>query len=1071
MLEVVRRLAVFTCLAAASSAFAQDEVDWQTIESVSLGAGERKILSVRQQGFDLAVRAVNNGEIISVQDGPDMAFGTELIALENSGQDAISYQIQIAPVLKSAVINYRFEELAINNPEDWLVALALHNAGRVWYRSDSTADEVLGLLEPLITVPASEQLQSLLWLLLADTLERSGQSERAISLLNPYMADLSRSTPRSAYLHWLYAIILNQGLYVPEALEQVELLVTSLDDIPAAAFENETERRWLEAQIRNSLGVIRVAAARRRGDDELLQSAGDLFRANLQAVQNHPDISLLARLTEYLGGFYSFTEGRSNLLSSQLLQEAESLYIEAGDQAPLSVIRNNQAYAALGRGEINEALQLYLQALELNRHSRNQEGNAYIRARLGYLYFILGDYRRAQVRYEESIGLYQRLGLLRRIVHNQLELAEVLRATDDNGAALELLLHIQANMASDAPLEERLRLASQLAHVLLDNGDTVAAADVIADINDEFSLETDSGRERLEFASRLFYVLEYDILRARLLLADGATEQASGVVKTALGQLDDGRAEPLQQLELLHLRMLIAKAERDASALLASGREGLALVNAVRNDVDYQFQGARWTSRTAHIQHLMVSTYLQRYSGTGDYASLDAAIELGQQFRALSLRQSRLSSRRDGETPGLRDARERVAGLRQELVAALLADASTAELERELARSEEDYQRQRMAVFAGNPQLISLSRSGIQQRLDDDEVALIFNPGDDQSHLVVLEQQSAAVYDLPASDELADSINAALSELATPGSELEAVRTLANLLLPAEIAVSEKNLLIEAEGLLTRLPFNVLAFYRDKGDQGATVAMVPSLSEFFAEDRSRAESQQDRLRVAIVADPIVNLLPQDNSVRQWDEPEFPRLPYTQVEAQTIMDTFGDNQTQAFMGAEANIVNLQRESSRQARILHIASHGFASEEDPLVLGLALANQPGSPVSSGLLTVEQIASTAFANELVVISACETGVGQALNGEPLMSLGRMFLANGAKAALTTLWPISDRANAEFMSSFYEALGELRLPPAQALGYAQAQLMQMPRYRHPFYWGAFQFQAIKQDAQPVYF
>lgn len=1055
----------------ASCVCAQDAADWTTARTVSLGEGERAILLLQQKGFDLAVRILIEDEVISIQEGPDYAFGTEVLALENTSSSPIDYEVQVAATLAVENPDYLLTDIPLTNSQDWVVAAALHDAARIWNRPDSLASQVIELLEPLTEQPATRSLNEILWLSYGDALVRSGQTERAIAVLGEHLVDRARNSPISIYLHWQYVIALYQGLYVPEALEQAEALVASLDEIPVSSYGNEIEAQWLTAQVKNSLGAIRVGAARLRGDDDLMRSGGELMIANLQSVQSHPDITLRARLTEYLAGFYSFSEGRSNPISRRLLQEAEALYLEAGDDGPISALRNNQAYAALGRGDFSAAQRLYLEALELRARSKHEEGHAFVRARLGYLYYTLGDFRRARVRYEESIAIYQRLGLARRLVHNQLELAEVLRSSGDNEAALELLYTIQGDMSEEEPLEARLRLGSQIAHNLIDLGDERRAAETISAFTAEFALDTDSGRERLEFASRLFYVLEYDILQARLQLSLGEVSAALELIDESLALLVDRQSEPLQHLELLHLQMLADIAQGDIERVQETGQRAVQLINAVRDEVDYQFQGARWSSRTAHIQQLLMATYLEEFRNSGDRQSLDTALLLDQRSRALDLRRSREAQRRSLQIPELQNLRKSVAQARQELVSAILAGARTGRLERELARYEEQFQSRRLELFAGNPELVSLNREQIQRQLPPQTSALIYSTGDEYSHLVILGQDGSHVHELPPMSELTVIVDAALQELAVPGNDLIKTRQLADLLFPDDVPISEQRLLIEAEGLLTRIPFNVLAFMRaTDGAESVTIVMVPSLSEYFRDIQSTSSGAPQRLQVAIVADPIVNLSASSES-QKLEEPFFPRLPYTRIEAEAIQETFSDRSSRAFLGAEASITNLYHESSRSARILHIASHGFASVDDPLVLGLALANQSGSPVASGLLTADQISSAEFSNELVVVSACETGVGQALKGEPLMSIGRMFLANGAKSALTTLWPISDRANAQFMSSFYQALGALGLSPEEALSYAQADLMQIPRYRHPFYWGAFQYQSVQKDSQPVLF
>src|SRR5690606_24030905 len=116
------------------------------------------------------------------------------------------------------------------------------------------------------------------------------------------------------------------------------------------------------------------------------------------------------------------------------------------------------------------------------------------------------------------------------------------------------------------------------------------------------------------------------------------------------------------------------------------------------------------------------------------------------------------------------------------------------------------------------------------------------------------------------------------------------------------------------------------------------------------------------------------------------------------------------------------------------IPHIGTHGYSDPTARGMNGLVLAASPDDP-ASGLLTPDDLTLYHFDNELVVISGCETGQGLLLEGEGIMSLARAFLASGAKAALASLWPVSDRASALFMGRFYRALLQERATPAQAL------------------------------------
>ena len=170
-----------------------------------------------------------------------------------------------------------------------------------------------------------------------------------------------------------------------------------------------------------------------------------------------------------------------------------------------------------------------------------------------------------------------------------------------------------------------------------------------------------------------------------------------------------------------------------------------------------------------------------------------------------------------------------------------------------------------------------------------------------------------------------------------------------------------------------------------------------------------------------------------------------------------------------------------------RILHLATHGFflqdrcpsfitagllteggvAVGDHPLLLsGLALAGanrrgeNPGAG-DDGMLTAEEIASLDLTGtEWVVLSACETGVGQVLDGEGVLGLRRAFHVAGAATLITTLWPVDDRAARVWVRTLYE--GRFRgLSTVESLRRASLRMLDAQRAAgrstHPYSWGAF--------------
>jgi CHAT domain-containing protein len=92
-----------------------------------------------------------------------------------------------------------------------------------------------------------------------------------------------------------------------------------------------------------------------------------------------------------------------------------------------------------------------------------------------------------------------------------------------------------------------------------------------------------------------------------------------------------------------------------------------------------------------------------------------------------------------------------------------------------------------------------------------------------------------------------------------------------------------------------------------------------------------------------------------------------------------------------------------------------------------------------------------------DLVVLSACQTGLGKLVRGEGMVGLTRAFLYAGSRRVAVSLWEVNDLATADFMKSFYEHMGSTS--PAAALRAAKLAMIHStsPAYRHPYYWATF--------------
>lgn len=122
-------------------------------------------------------------------------------------------------------------------------------------------------------------------------------------------------------------------------------------------------------------------------------------------------------------------------------------------------------------------------------------------------------------------------------------------------------------------------------------------------------------------------------------------------------------------------------------------------------------------------------------------------------------------------------------------------------------------------------------------------------------------------------------------------------------------------------------------------------------------------------------------------------------------------------------------------------------------------LSLIDEKGVP-QNGFLRLNEIFNLNLPAELVVLSACQTGLGEQVRGEGIISLTRGFMYAGAPRVVVSLWSVDDRATAELMTRFYTAMLKKGLKPATALRTAQIEVLKQDKWKSPYYWAAFGLQ-----------
>jgi CHAT domain-containing protein len=291
---------------------------------------------------------------------------------------------------------------------------------------------------------------------------------------------------------------------------------------------------------------------------------------------------------------------------------------------------------------------------------------------------------------------------------------------------------------------------------------------------------------------------------------------------------------------------------------------------------------------------------------------------------------------------------------------------------------------------------------------------------------------------------------------------------------PIRRLLGEKNnILISPDGVLNLIPFE---------------ALVDENNQYLVENYNFTylTSGRDLLRITaeekpnfqqpgiILADPLYNKEGEVISVEdilvqrsyQLSQKHFERLPGTAQEAEAISPLFPDALVLERLQATENALK----QVKQPQFLHLATHGFFVEkkddeenlvnDNPLLRsGLVFAGvkKGQSAGDDGILTaLEATTLDLRGTQLVVLSACDTGVGDVTTGEGIYGLRRSLVLAGSESQLISLWKVDDIATKELMVNYYQRLknNEGR---SLALHEVQREMLESQDYNKPYYWASF--------------
>lgn len=769
----------------------------------------------------------------------------------------------------------------------------------------------------------------------------------------------------------------------------------------------------------------------------IYDKALEYYTQSLQIRKKLGDIRLLATNYSNIGKVQLELGNYDQALISH--NRSLELSRQAGTPKLTSTVLNNIGVLYKMLGEYEKALDYYRQSLAIQEHATGPRATATITKNLGKLYWEMGDIEEAERHYKKALSLRREIG-----------------TPYDIASSL--------NTMADLALEKQhYRQAQKYALQIQAIGDSTDSYDILQD------------------AERYF----------------GKIHEQRGNNATALEHFKKEYAysqylPPAQQLgPLQRLARQYHKMESDNA--IVYGQKAIDIIEEHRSNA-----GATSGLKSGYMErhsdfYTQVASWILTYT-----QDIGRAYKLVEQAKARSLSDelAQASQNIDQQLPEkVRIERYKKRRRIDSLYTVLERTANTQQrnrLQSQIRSAELNYAAYENELHLQYPELKSLtspeaiSLEEARAITTAQTAVLEYAVAGNQLTIFLISNNMvrAEQFSLSGSQPLHEKLtswvanfkNAILSN--APRAELRnRSNKLYNVLLePFEKELRQfSNLIIVPDGALAYLPFEAIS----QGDQylieNFNIKYEPSLTSLSLLQNVNAPNRQDLLAVAGSQFSETNV--QNSEFRQRN---LSALPSTSMEVDSIASQF--QKTSVLKDEEVSEQKFKEMLQRNRyRYIHLATHGIIDENQPSRSGLALSAEGEITASSredGMLRSSEIFGLNIDSDMVVLSACNTGLGKVVKGEGMLGMQRSFFYAGASTVVVSLWNVYDRSTASFMNKFYKALNNnsteeswtdsiLRwvgwnqsIPfgeRARAMRKAKLQMIKHPLFNHPVYWAPF--------------
>ena len=848
----------------------------------------------------------------------------------------------------------------------------------------------------------------------------------------------------------------------------------TLHSIGIAYFQLNEIRRALDyftqtAALAVSAGYPRLEAGAETYIGGMLDILGDVGKA----LDHHQRALKLARAGGYrqaegsslsnIGKIYNDVAEWQKAL--EFYRESLPVFQALGAKPNEALTLNNIGIAYYELGEYERALDYLQQSLALLRAGTDKNSEAYTLLNIGRVYRRMGQYEKARSFYSEAQAIQKQTG-------NRAQEGETL---DEIGVAYS------AEGKNDKAVEYHLQ-ALEIQRAI---GNLRREALVRVNLGEAYNL-WDKPEPAIEQFTPALAILRN------------------------IGDLNNA-ANALEG---------IARAEKKRGNLQDARKyitESLALSETVRVRSSSLQMRASYRAKIEKAYEFYIDVLMQQHAQNPNGGHDAEALSAYERGRARSLveqlSEARVDIRRDVDPQLIQKehdlARDLNAKAQREMQLKLRKanNEELAALRREINALEDEYQQVQASIRKTSPQYAALTRprplglKEIQQQLDANTLLLEYSLGEERSYLWAVTPDSLKTYVLPKRAEIQavaqkvyeNLIARSVTKLETSAQRRtriaeadaefqKAATELSRMIVdPAAAQLGDKRLVIVAEGALQYVPFGALSVAYQPLILRHEVISLPSASAFAVQRENLANRELAPKTLAVIADPVFSV--GDPRVKGSAEPaaqvatrslehtpaaataggqlSIARLPFTRTEADQILAVARAGSNLKALDFRANRAIATSGELSKYRYVHFATHGYldTARAGLSAIVLSLYDENGKP-QDGFLRAHDIYNLKLPAELVVLSACETGLGKDVRGEGLEGLTRGFMYAGARRVVVSLWNVNDKATATLMQRLYAGMLRSNKTPAAALRAAQIEMLRSGQWQSPYYWAAFVMQ-----------